>query len=216
MKALRVLSDKQAVEPIKALLAGQHPATLKVEALRSLAALDIAAARAAAEKLLDQPDPALLGEAVAVLATTKPGAKLIGERFVAKKLPRDFFPQVTEALKKFGDDPAIAKLQAEVLRGGLLLSLEPGQIEKVRKLVAEKGDPKKGRELYLNTKLLACATCHRMEGVGGSVGPDLSRVWDTMTLEKILESIVDPSKEIKEGFQTYRARDHRRSRSSPG
>jgi putative heme-binding domain-containing protein len=43
-----------------------------------------------------------------------------------------------------------------------------------------------------------------MEGVGGSVGPDLSRVWDTMALEKILESIVEPSKEIKEGFQTYR------------
>ena len=43
-----------------------------------------------------------------------------------------------------------------------------------------------------------------MEGVGGAVGPDLSRVWDTMALEKILESIVDPSKEIKEGFQTYR------------
>jgi putative heme-binding domain-containing protein len=43
-----------------------------------------------------------------------------------------------------------------------------------------------------------------MEGVGGQVGPDLSRLWDTMTVEKILESIVDPSKEIKEGFQTYR------------
>jgi quinoprotein glucose dehydrogenase len=204
VKALRVLNDKRAVEPMKTLLAGSSPATLKVEALRSLAALDAAAGRAAAEKLLDQTDALLLGEAVAVLAATKPGAKLIGERFAAKKLPRDLLPQVTEALKKFNEDPAIARLQAEVLRGGLLLSLEPGQIEKVRKQVAEKGDAKKGRELYLNTKLLACATCHRMEGVGGSVGPDLSRVWDTMAIDKILESIVDPSKEIKEGFQTYR------------
>jgi putative heme-binding domain-containing protein len=139
-----------------------------------------------------------------VLATTKPGAKLIAERFIAKKLPRDFFLQVSEALKKFGDDPIIAKLQAEVLRGGLLLSLEPGQVEKMRKQVAEKGDPKKGRELYLNTKILACATCHRLEGVGGSVGPDLTRIWDTMTVEKLLESIIEPSKEIKEGFQTYK------------
>ncbi len=37
-----------------------------------------------------------------------------------------------------------------------------------------------------------------------SVGPDLSRLWDTATVEKILEAIVEPSKEIKEGFQTYR------------
>jgi len=91
-----------------------------------------------------------------------------------------------------------------VLKGALLLSLEPGQVEKVRKLVAGKGDPKKGKALYLNTKVLACATCHRMEGVGGSTGPDLSRVWDTQTVEKLLESIIDPSKEIKEGFQAYR------------
>ncbi|HEV3436447.1 MAG TPA: PVC-type heme-binding CxxCH protein [Gemmata sp.] len=204
VRALRVLGDKKAVAPIQALLEGQHPATLKSETLRALAALDIVAARTAAEKLLDQPDPTLLSEAVTVLATTKAGAKLIGERFVSKKLPRDFFPQITESLKKFAEDPVIAKLQAEALRGALLVSLEPGQIEKVRKLVADKGDPKKGRELYLNTKLLACATCHRMEGVGGSVGPDLTRIWDTQTLDKLLESIIDPSKEIKEGFQTYR------------
>jgi putative membrane-bound dehydrogenase-like protein len=204
VRALRVLNDRRAVEPIQKLLTGRNPATLKLEALRSLASLDAGAARTAAEKLLEQPDTALLGEAVAVLAATKPGARLIGERFAAKKLPRDLFPQVTEALKRFADDPAITKLQAEVLRGGLLLSLEPGQIEKVRRQVAEKGNAGKGRELYLNTKLLACATCHRMEGVGGSVGPDLTRVWDTIALDKILESIVDPSKEIKEGFQTYR------------
>jgi quinoprotein glucose dehydrogenase len=204
LKALRVLNDRRAVAPLQALLAGKHPATLKAEALRTLASLDVTPARAAAEKLLDQPDPTLLNEAVIVLAATKPGAKLIGGRFVAKKLPRDFFPQVTEALKKFNDDPVIAKLQAEVLRGGLLLSLEPGQVEKIRRQVAEKGDAKRGRDLYLNTKVLACATCHRLEGVGGSVGPDLTRLWDTMTVEKILESVVDPSKEIKEGFQTYR------------
>ena len=51
---------------------------------------------------------------------------------------------MTEALKKFADDPAIAKLQAEVLRGGLLLSLEPGQIEKIRKQVDDEGRPEEG------------------------------------------------------------------------
>lgn len=204
VKAIRVLNDKRAVDPLKALFAGQHPAALKAEALRALAALDIASARTAAEKALDQADPALLTEAVAVLAATKPGTKLIAERYLAKKLPRDFFPQVNDALNKFPDDAALAKLRADVLRGGLLLSLEPSQVDKIRAEVSKKGNASKGKELYLNTKLLACASCHRMEGVGGAVGPDLTRLWDTMTVEKILEAIVDPSKEIKEGFQTYR------------
>lgn len=204
VKALRVLGDRNAVGPLQALLAAKHPAVVKAEALRTLAALDITAARAAAEPLLDQADPTLLAEAVAVLSATKPGAKLIAERFLAKKLPRDFFPQVNDALNKFADDPAFAKLRADVIRGGLLLSLEPGQIEQIRTLVNTKGDPKKGKELYLNTKALACATCHKLEGVGGAVGPDLTRMWDTITVEKLLEAIVEPSKEIKEGFQAYR------------
>jgi putative membrane-bound dehydrogenase-like protein len=204
VKALRVLADKRAVDPIKTVMAGQHPAVLKAEALRTLLTLDLSAARVEAEKALDQADPSLLSEAVAVLGATKPGAKLIAERFIAKKLPRDFFPQVNEALNKFADDPALAKLRADVLRGGLLLSLEPSQVDKIRTEVNKKGNAQRGKELYLNTKLLACATCHRMEGVGGQVGPDLTRLWDTMTVEKILESIVDPSKEIKEGFQTYK------------
>lgn len=204
MKALRVLNDKAAVKAIQTVMGGQHPAALKAEGLRTLGALDITAARAAAEKALDQVDPALLTEAVAVLAATKPGTKLLAERFIAKKLPRDYFAQVNDALNKFTDDPAFVKLRADVLRGGLLLSLEPSQVDKIRAEVSKKGNPLKGKELYLNTKLLACASCHRMEGVGGATGPDLSRLWDTMTVEKILESIVDPSKEIKEGFQTYR------------
>src|SRR5581483_1996427 len=57
VKALRVMNDRRAVAPIRALLSGEHPAGLKAEALRTLAALDESSARAVAEKLLDQPDP---------------------------------------------------------------------------------------------------------------------------------------------------------------
>lgn len=204
VKALRVMNDRRAAAPVRAILTGEHPAGLKAEALRTLAALDEPAARAAAEKLLDQPDPTLITEAVVVLGRTKPGAKLVGERYLAKKLPRDLFPQVTEALRAFTGDTALDKIRTDVMKGGLLVSLEPGQIDKVRRLVADKGDPKKGKDLYLNTKLLACSSCHKMEGVGGQTGPDLSRVWDTQTVEKLLEAMVEPSKEIKEGYQTYR------------
>jgi putative heme-binding domain-containing protein len=203
-RALRVLNDRRAVFPLQMVVGSDAPAALKAEALRALTALDPAVARTAAQKLLDEPDRAVLAEAVAALGTTRAGARLIAERYLADKLPRDFFPQVTEALKRFENDPALDKLRAEVMRGGLLVSLEPGQIEKVRQLVSSRGDPKRGKDVYLNTKVLACATCHRMEGVGGNTGPDLSRVWDTMSVDKLLESIVDPNKEIKEGYQTYR------------
>jgi putative heme-binding domain-containing protein len=70
-------------------------------------------------------------------------------------------------------------------------------------MVKDKGDPLRGRQLYLNNRAVACISCHRLEGVGGNVGPDLTRVWDALSLEKVMESMLDPSKEIKEGYQTY-------------
>jgi quinoprotein glucose dehydrogenase len=78
-------------------------------------------------------------------------------------------------------------------------------VARVAALVKTEGNAKHGRSLYLNNKALACITCHSLEGVGGSVGPDLTRVWDTHSLEKVLEAVLDPSKEIKEGYQAYRA-----------
>lgn len=204
IQALRVLGDKRAIGSLRELLGSNTASSLKSEALRSLAALDATAGRTAAEKLLESSDSNLLKEAIAILTATKPGAKLVADRFIASKLPRDFFPQVNEAINKFAEDPDFVKLRGEVLRGALRVSLEPNRIEEIRKQVSEKGNAKRGRELYLNTKLLACATCHRMEGVGGSVGPDLTRVWETIGIDKLLESMIDPSKEIKEGYQTYR------------
>ncbi|HVK17490.1 MAG TPA: PVC-type heme-binding CxxCH protein [Fimbriiglobus sp.] len=205
LKALRATGGTGVKQALTELLGRSEPAVLKTEALRALAQVAPDAARPVAVKLLDQTDPGLLAEAVVVLGATRDGAKLVGERYIARQLPRDLFPRVTEALKRFAADPAIEKLQAEVMKGGLLLALDPTRTKEIRELVVSKGDPTRGKALYLNTKLLACATCHQMEGVGGSVGPDLSRLWDTHTTEKVLESIVEPSKEIKEGYQSYKA-----------
>jgi putative membrane-bound dehydrogenase-like protein len=204
IRALRMINDPRAAPVLQDIVQGGYPAIIKVEALRGLKLMKPNEAQVIAQRLLEEADPQLLAEAIAVLTPTKAGARLVAERYLARKIPQDYYPQITEALQKFADDPALAKLRTEVLRGGLLLSLEPGQIEKIRRLVEEKGNPKRGREIYLNARLVACVSCHRLEGVGGVVGPDLTRIWDTMSLDKILEAIIDPSREIKEGFQTYR------------
>jgi len=205
-KAARVVGGPEAPAALKDILSSKSAATaLKVEALRSLGQIEPNAARTFATAFLDQPEPALIAEAVAVLGTTKDGALLVGERYAAKKLPRDLFPQVSAVLRGYTADEKIAKLNAEVLRGGLLLSLAPDQVEKIRREVQTKGDPKRGRVLYLNASLVACASCHKLEGIGGQVGPDLTRIWDTTTTEKLLESMIAPSKEIKEGYQTFTA-----------
>ncbi len=206
LKAVRAIGDKDSLATVTEVLeTPSEPAVLKAEAMRTLAQLDAPAARKLAEKFLDQPDPTLIAEAVLALGTTEAGAKLVGERFLANKIPRDLFPRVSEVLRKYPKDAALAKLHADVMKGGLALSNHPGEVDAIRKLVQTKGDAKRGRAIYLNTSVLACASCHRLEGIGGSVGPDLTRIWETMTLEKLIESMVEPSKEIKEGYTSYQA-----------
>lgn len=48
-----------------------------------------------------------------------------------------------------------------------------------------------------------CIKCHRLEGRGGLIGPDLSRVGSTFSAEKLIESILEPSKEVSPQYTTW-------------
>jgi putative heme-binding domain-containing protein len=210
LKALRVLPSRDAVEPLKKVLAGKadgaQARALRREAFRTLAVLDPAAASASALEYLADPDANLQREAVAVLGASPDGTRLVAKLFLEKKLPRGLLPQVSDALRKHAPkDAELAKALTAVMRMGLLIENSPQEQARIRALVQSQGNPQRGRALYLNGKTLACITCHRLEGVGGNVGPDLTRLWETHTVEKIMESIIEPSKEIKEGYQAYQA-----------
>ena len=207
-KALRVLGDPSAVPALREVLeeGTQTPAqlVLRSEALRALAALDSKAAGKYALACLTEKHRPLQIEAVQVLATRPEGARKAGQLFLAGKLPRDLLPYVSEALRTHaGKDAEAATMLTAVLKTGLLLDSSPKALARVRELVRTKGNPRRGRQLFLDADKLACIKCHKMEGVGGSIGPDLTRLWDTHTVEKIMEAIIDPDREIKEGYQTY-------------
>jgi len=203
VKTLGHLNDKSAFAPVQAHVKSAD-ATMRIEVLRALSNIDNRPARKVAESLLADEDSQVQREAVVLLGQSPEGARLVGQRFVANKLPRTLLPEVTESLRSFArEHQDIADLLSRVVKGGLLVSLEPKELARVSAMVSSKGDPIRGRNLYLNNKAVGCITCHRLEGVGGNVGPDLTRVWDTLSLEKVMESMLDPSKEIKEGYQTY-------------
>ncbi|GIW81908.1 MAG: glucose dehydrogenase [Gemmatales bacterium] len=205
VRALRTLNDPDTSHVLNQLLFSDKVSDpIRLEALQALATLDPRAATSAAKDFLDSAKGDILKEAVVVLGTTMSGARIVGERFLQKKLPRELLPQVVDALRRHATkSPYLKQMLTEVMKGGLLVSLDKKELERIEKLVREQGDPNRGKLLYLNGKTLACANCHRLEGVGDNVGPDLTRIWDTHSTEKIMESMIDPSKEIKEGFQTY-------------
>jgi putative heme-binding domain-containing protein len=63
-----------------------------------------------------------------------------------------------------------------------------------------KGDAKRGAEVYRLAQL-ACVACHQIGDEGGVIGPALNGVGAGMPLDQIVESILWPNRQIKEGFQ---------------
>ena len=65
-------------------------------------------------------------------------------------------------------------------------------------LDAASGNPKKGKPLFS----VRCGKCHTLYGEGGQVGPDLTSFKRDDTI-RVLTNIVNPSAEIREGFENY-------------
>jgi putative heme-binding domain-containing protein len=63
------------------------------------------------------------------------------------------------------------------------------------------GDPKNGEKLF-QTRPTGCATCHRVHGQGGDIGPDLSLIGGKFDRAHLVESILEPSRQIVEGYRT--------------
>ncbi len=94
----------------------------------------------------------------------------------------------------------IVDVAAIKLPAGLAAQVSQGGAEEVRLYL--RGDPKKGEELFFNPESnAACAKCHAVNGKGGTVGPELTGVAGTRDTRFIIESILEPSKEIASGYE---------------
>lgn len=60
------------------------------------------------------------------------------------------------------------------------------------------GDPAKGKKIFFGD--VGCSTCHMVGGVGGVLGPDLSRVGAARSVAYLIDSIRDPDKELSSGM----------------
>jgi putative membrane-bound dehydrogenase-like protein len=64
------------------------------------------------------------------------------------------------------------------------------------------GDAPRGREVFFGRKA-SCTACHMVQGQGGRVGPDLSKIGSVRTPEDLLEAIVFPSATFARGYEPY-------------
>jgi|UniRef100_UPI003783D70D putative heme-binding domain-containing protein len=82
----------------------------------------------------------------------------------------------------------------------------PGKAWTIDEVLALTAGGLKGRNFAngeaMNRSIM-CATCHRFNGDGGSIGPDLTGVGNRYTLRDLLENIIDPSKVISDQYDSH-------------
>lgn len=69
----------------------------------------------------------------------------------------------------------------------------------VEEFAKQTGDATKGAASFAPL----CGICHQVNGAGIDFGPNLSDVGSRKTKAQILESILEPSKVIEQGFENY-------------
>lgn len=194
--------------PLLKELAGPGDEQLRFEAIRSLGGKNTPEAREFLAKILHDPTLSNTSHNEAILGLAAAASEYVDE---LKKIAsgRGFLDEVTEWSDLGKPNPEVAR--------ALRLSGTP--LENAEKTIAQLGPPPlndaaawkalidgvegepdldAGRRIFFHPTLTRCATCHRHNGRGVVVGPDLSAVGagpgaDTIWL---LEQLLEPNREV--------------------
>ena len=81
------------------------------------------------------------------------------------------------------------------------LALSPDEMNAMMQRIAKEGNPHRGEKVYRRAAL-QCIVCHAIGGAGGIIGPDLVSIGSSAPVDYLVESLLEPSKKIKEGYHT--------------
>lgn len=204
IEGLASLGGKESIEVLGALAQKESSADVRRAALVALAGLDAADAATKAVTLLEgMKSGEGAGEVFEAFLARKDGAALLAKALAEKKLTQDVAKVGVRSVRISGR-PDGGLLDALTKAGGLTFGAKKLSSEELKALVSEvveKGDPAKGEKVFRRTDQL-CLKCHAIGGAGGSVGPDLASVGAVAQIDYLIESLLEPSKAIKENYHS--------------
>ncbi|HRH94396.1 MAG TPA: c-type cytochrome [Prosthecobacter sp.] len=193
MESLALLaSDREHRERVKALLPALWAKTGNAEVLRLVAKLQ---PQGGVEFLLegwDQRTPALRVQILETLLSNDAWTLALLKRPEAKSADAATRARLMKHPKK-----NIANL-AEKVFADSTSATRAAVVEKFKPALKLQGDATRGKTVFASV----CISCHKLDGVGLELGPDLRSVAQHDT-EKLLNSILDPSAIIEPGFMAY-------------
>jgi len=177
-----------------------NPPALRAAAVRSLVEVDVeAAARHAADLFAGGPYEVELSNASAVILAflNRPGGvEALASALQTAQLESAAAMQLVRALFSTGRSDKILFDSLSQSMGAQTKTPDYNE-SYVRQVAADASKQGNANDGSLRFNSLACTSCHK---VGGATAPDLTSIGTTLSAERIVEELLWPNRQIKEGF----------------
>jgi putative heme-binding domain-containing protein len=201
IRSLASLGDEPAKELINQLTLDQN-IDVAIAAIERQADSNFpAAAKSLVSRLAKDPQRAeAISNAAAGFLGRKDGAQNLLASLEGVSIDASAARQLKSALRKMN---APGDLIQAIDRAGKLQEnrwvLNDELKNKWLELAKTQGDPVQGEWIYRRNEL-QCIQCHKIGGVGGLVGPDLTSIGAQAPADYLLESLLNPAAKVKEGY----------------
>jgi putative heme-binding domain-containing protein len=202
LRGLAELHYPSAVDSLLKLISTEQPAELQRAAFVALAKYD----RAAVVELTLQMLPSLPTDTrtagIALLMSRVAWTKRLIEELRRGNVPTSWLSATIVDQLRTNVDAEVRSFAEQMLPTPSSATEDVrGQLAKIENILRESaGNPYAGEKIYLDR----CAACHRLFFKGGNLGPDLTS-YQRDNLGTMLVSIINPSAEIREGYELLRA-----------
>jgi putative heme-binding domain-containing protein len=201
--AIAKMKLPMALELLSKFAAKPHADALRAAAIQACVEVDVRAAARLAVELFGtaELDSVVAAQCLSAFLNRKEDVDALANAIPSGKLNADSAKSMLRSLYSTGrsDNALLVALNSAI--GDLIRAPEYSQAY-VANLAADsrnKGDATRGALMF---KSLACASCHKVSGSGGEVGPDLTAIGTTLSTDRIIEELLWPNRQVKEGYTT--------------
>ena len=204
MGALIGLGGASTADFLTKFAAAESNAELKGQALAALVAVDAQAASGLiAAYFSTLAEPAAASRIFEACLARKEGPGLLAAALKGQKINSAVASAGVQKASAAGGDTK-GLIEALTVAGSLQpvgVGMSAEEMSRMMAEVKEKGDASRGELIYRKQAML-CQSCHAIGAVGGIVGPDLLSLGASAPVDYIIDSLLEPSKKIKEGYAT--------------
>ena len=204
--ALGQLSGPQVSETLANLTALNEPNALRAASLGSLARHDVARAAQLAAGLLGKVKADELGPLMAALLLRKAGADALAVELAQAKVSVDTAKLMLRWLNAAGRvEPKLNGVLNKAIGVQAALPTYSGKfVNELARESLERGDAANGKKVF-QLPLISCTACHAVDDVKGTAttvkGPNLTAVAAGLPVDLLVESVLWPARQIKEGYE---------------